>query len=63
MPNISSQDVKTSMDLVSHVANKHNEEEVEYNLKILSAHKFNKEGKTLRFVFSESMLNNFFFKW
>ena len=49
---------KTSMELVSHVADEHVEEE-EWNVKAQSTPKSDGEAKVSSFVFSESMLDEF----
>ena len=56
---VCSQDFKTIMDLVSHVAKEHHETEEEWEVKNHSTPKSNKEEKESSFVFSESMLDEF----
>ena len=48
------------MELVSHVAKEHHKEEEPWDIKIQSTPNSNNEGKDSSFVFSESMLDEFF---
>ena len=50
---------KTSMELVSHVAKDHHEEEEVWNVRFQSTPKYDKEPINSSFVFSESMQDDF----
>ena len=59
MCKICSEEFKTPMELVSHVAKDHHEEEEVWNVKHQSTPKSDKETINSSFVFSESMPDDF----